>query len=169
MLVATPPVHANGVHSAPVEVYSGFVGPYAIRVEATPLVGTLHLTAYVFESSTHESVTDATVGATGRRVDGGAQTGPVSGTYQAEADAYPLSLLVEEPGDWIFTVVVTSALGEETVEVPVLVRDPSGVSLTVVAMAVVLAALVIWFTGKALRQRRGGARTPRRSTGRRRR
>ena len=161
-----PSVSANGAHAAPVEIYSGSVGPYAIWVEATPIVGTLHLTAYVFKASTHESVTDATVGAFGRRIDGGAQAGPVTGTYLADADAYPLSFLVEEAGDWMFTVVVTSALGEETVEVPVLVRDPSGVNLTVVGMAAVLAALVIWFTGKAFRQRRTGEGTPPRSIGR---
>ena len=64
-----------------------------------------------------------------------------------------MTVPAEEPGDWVFTMVVTSTLGEEVLDMPVvLVRGESGGGWTVIGMAVVLIGLLPWFAGRALRK-----------------
>ena len=146
-------VSANGPHIRPEELFSGSVGPYTIRVEAIPIVGPVHMTVVVFDAVSHFPVSDATIKVTGRVSESGIQAGPVLGTYIARSQTYTMTVPAEEPGDWVFTMVVTSTLGEEVLDMPVvLVRGESGVGWTVIGMAVVLIGLLLWFAGRALRK-----------------
>ena len=146
-------VSANGPHIRPEELFSGSVGPYTIRVEAIPIVGPVHMTVVVFDAVSHFPVSDATIKVTGRGSESGIQAGPVLGTYIARSQTYTMTVPVEEPGDWVFTMVVTSTLGEEVLDMPVvLVRGESGVGWTVIGTAVVLIGLLLWFAGRALRK-----------------
>ena len=146
-------VSANGPHTRPEELFSGSVGPYTIRVEAIPIVGPVHMTVVVFDAVSHFPVSDATIKVTGRGSESGIQAGPVLGTYIAGSQTYTMTLPAEEPGDWVFTMVVTSTLGEEVLDMPVvLVRGESGVGWTVIGTAVVLIGLLLWFAGRALRK-----------------
>ena len=146
-------VSANGPHIRPEELFSGSVGPYTIRVEAIPIVGPVHMTVVVFDAVSHFPVSDATIKVTGRGSESGIQAGPVLGTYIARSQTYTMTVPAEEPGDWVFTMVVTSTLGEEVLDMPVvLVRGESGVGWTVIGMAVVLIGLLLWFAGRALRK-----------------
>ena len=146
-------VSANGPHIRPEELFSGSVGPYTIRVEAIPIVGPVHMTVVVFDAVSHFPVSDATIKVTGRGSESGIQAGPVLGTYIARSQTYTMTVPAEEPGDWVFTLVVTSTLGEEVLDMPVvLVRGESGVGWTVIGMAVVLIGLLLWFAGRALRK-----------------
>ena len=146
-------VSANGPHIRPEELFSGSVGPYTIRVEAIPIVGPVHMTVVVFDAVSHFPVSDATIKVTGRGSKSGIQAGPVLGTYIARSQTYTMTVPAEEPGDWVFTMVVTSTLGEEVLDMPVvLVRGESGVGWTVIGMAVVLIGLLLWFAGRALRK-----------------
>ena len=146
-------VSANGPHIRPEELFSGSVGPYTIRVEAIPIVGPVHMTVVVFDAVSHFPVSDATIKVTGRGSESGIQAGPVLGTYIARSQTYTMTVPAEEPGDWLFTMVVTSTLGEEVLDMPVvLVRGESGVGWTVIGTAVVLIGLLLWFAGRALRK-----------------
>lgn len=146
-------VSANGPHIRPEELFSGSVGPYTIRVEAIPIVGPVHMTVVVFDAVSHFPVSDATIKVTGRGSESGIQAGPVLGTYIAGSQTYTMTVPAEEPGDWVFTMVVTSTLGEEVLDMPVvLVRGESGVGWTVIGTAVVLIGLLLWFAGRALRK-----------------
>ena len=146
-------VSANGPHIRPEEIFSGSVGPYTIRVEAIPIVGPVHMTVVVFDAVSHFPVSDATIKVTGRGSESGIQAGPVLGTYIARSQTYTMTVPAEEPGDWVFTMVVTSTLGEEVLDMPVvLVLGESGVGWTVIGMAVVLIGLLLWFAGRALRK-----------------
>ena len=146
-------VSANGPHIRPEELFSGSVGPYTIRVEAIPIVGPVHMTVVVFDAVSHFPVSDATIKVTGRGSESGIQAGPVLGTYIARSQTYTMTVPAEEPGDWVFTMVVTSTLGEEVLDMPVvLVRGEPGVGWTVIGMAVVLIGLLLWFAGRALRK-----------------
>ena len=146
-------VGANGPHIRPEELFSGSVGPYTIRVEAIPIVGPVHMTVVVFDAVSHFPVSDATIKVTGRGSESGIQAGPVLGTYIARSQTYTMTVPAEEPGDWVFTMVVTSTLGEEVLDMPVvLVRGESGVGWTVIGTAVVLIGLLLWFAGRALRK-----------------
>ena len=146
-------VSANGPHIRPEEFFSGSVGPYTIRVEAIPIVGPVHMTVVVFDAVSHFPVSDATIKVTGRGSESGIQAGPVLGTYIARSQTYTMTVPAEEPGDWVFTMVVTSTLGEEVLDMPVvLVRGESGVGWTVIGTAVVLIGLLLWFAGRALRK-----------------
>ena len=146
-------VSANGPHIRPEEIFSGSVGPYTIRVEAIPIVGPVHMTVVVFDAVSHFPVSDATIKVTGRGSESGIQAGPVLGTYIARSQTYTMTVPAEEPGDWVFTMVVTSTLGEEVLDMPVvLARGESGVGWTVIGTAVVLIGLLLWFAGRALRK-----------------
>ena len=146
-------VSANGPHIRPEEPFSGSVGPYTIRVEAIPIVGPVHMTVVVFDAVSHFPVSDATIKVTGRGSESGIQAGPVLGTYIAGSQTYTMTVPAEEPGDWVFTMVVTSTFGEEVLDMPVvLVRGESGVGWTVIGTAVVLIGLLLWFAGRALRK-----------------
>ena len=146
-------VSANGPHIRPEEIFSGSVGPYTIRVEAIPIVDPVHMTVVVFDAVSHFPVSDATIKVTGRGSESGIQAGPVLGTYIARSQTYTMTVPAEEPGDWLFTMVVTSTLGEEVLDMPVvLVRGESGVGWTVIGTAVVLIGLLLWFAGRALRK-----------------
>ena len=161
-------VSANGPHIRPEELFSGSVGPYTIRVEAIPIVGPVHMTVVVFDAVSHFPVSDATIKVTGRGSESGIQAGPVLGTYIARSQTYTMTVPAEEPGDWVFTMVVTSTLGEEVLDMPVvLVRGESGVGWTVIGTAVVLIGLLLWFAGRALRK--GKQRMSPRSQGRKKR
>ena len=146
-------VSANGPHIRPEELFSGSVGPYTIRVEAIPIVDPVHMTVVVFDAVSHFPVSDATIKVTGRGWESGIQAGPVLGTYIARSQTYTMTVPAEEPGDWLFTMVVTSTLGEEVLDMPVvLVRGESGVGWTGIGTAVVLIGLLLWFAGRALRK-----------------
>ena len=146
-------VSANGPHIRPEELFSGSVGPYTIRVEAIPIVDPVHMTVVVFDAVSHFPVSDATIKVTGRGSESGIQAGPVLGTYIARSQTYTMTVPAEEPGDWVFTMVVTSTLGEEVLDMPVvLVLGESGVGWTVIGTAVVLIGLLLWFAGRALRK-----------------
>ena len=98
-------------------------------------------------------MSDATIKVTGRGSESGIQAGPALGTYIARSQTYTMTVPAEEPGDWVFTMVVTSTLGEEVLDMPVvLVRGESGVGWTVIGMTVVLIGLLLWFAGRALRK-----------------
>ena len=146
-------VSANSPHIRPEELFSGSVGPYTIRVEAIPIVGPVHMTVVVFDAVSHFPVSDATIKVTGRGSESGIQAGPVLGTYIARSQTYTMTVPAEEPGDWVFTMVVTSTLGEEVLDMSVvLARGESGVGWTVIGTAVVLIGLLLWFAGRALRK-----------------
>ena len=153
MLAPLTEVSANGPHIRPEELFSGSVGPYTIRVEAIPIVGPVHMTVVVFDAVSHFPVSDATIKVTGRGSESGIQAGPVLGTYIARSQTYTMTVPAEEPGDWVFTMVVTSTLGEEVLNMSVvLARGESGVGWTVIGTAVVLIGLLLWFAGRALRK-----------------
>ena len=144
--------NANGIHATPVEVYSGVVGQYRIRVEATQTVGNVHITVHLAGAFTEIPVSDAIVKIRGRRLSDGEGIRPAIGIYSPGPKAYTLSVFVPEPGDWMFTIDVSGQGGHEIVEVTIWVAGTSGASWTAIAGVAVLLVLAFWFSIRALQQ-----------------
>ena len=151
---------ANGVHAPPVEVYSGIVGQYQIRIESTQTVGDLHIAVRVMSVLTETPVTDATVKIVGSRMSDGVQIGPIIGIYDPASEAYLASVFVAEAGNWMFTIDLSSLAGNNVVEVPILLLTPPGANVITIAGVLALFALALWFTFRVLNQnfkkRKGG-------------
>ena len=71
---------ANGAHAGSREVYAGNVGPYFMKVNTAPFVGTLHFIVYVSRAGGPDPVQDAEIRISARRAAGGIpDVGPVLG------------------------------------------------------------------------------------------
>ncbi len=160
-LFPAPSVGANGAHPGSREVFSGDVGPYFMRVNTAPFVGTMHFIVYVSEAGGTEPVTDAESQVSGRRAAGDLPpVGPVAGVDSLDGPNWQtVDIPVEETGEWLFMVRVTSSLGESSVEFPLTVgRRGGGVNLGMVGIllvAVVLAGLVALSWGRRRGRERG--------------
>ena len=149
-------VSANGPHVGSVQVFNGSAGPYKLRVEAVPLVGNLHLTIFVSQLQSDGPVTEASIQVVGRGPGSDPrQVGPVSGAndFLTSPNAYALTLPLERAGRWVFTVTVHSAVGDATVDVPVVLQQP-GEANWLAPTLVVLLFVLLWQVAARLWERR---------------
>ena len=138
-------------------------GPYRVSlgtIPNTPVVGNIHLTVTVEESSTDEYVLDASVVVIGEGPgDNPIELGPLAADRNLrEPTYYEFNTSVGEVGQWEFTVLVDAAPGaaETTFSVQVVEASPVG---GIAALAVLLVLVtVLGLSGRAyFRQRRRDA------------
>ena len=152
---------ANGVHSGSREVYAGNVGPYFMKVNTAPFVGTMHFIVYVSRAGGPEPVHDAEIRISGRRVAGEfPDVGPTPGVASLDGpNLYTVDLPVEEVGEWVFTARVGGSLGEAAVDIPLTVGRRGGVNLGVIGIVMVLAVVAGLAALSWGRKRSRGGRT----------
>lgn len=147
-------VSANGLHVGAVQ-FSGRAGPYDIMVFVTPKVGNLHMTVFVSPLGSADPVSDAVVQVSGRGPQSVSQiVGPVPAVRSLTA-WYSANLLIEEAGEWVFTLTVASSLGEATMDIPVEVQESGSINWGVIGAVAFFLAMVAWL---AFLQRRRKSR-----------
>ncbi len=155
-LLPAAQVSANGIHVGSREVFSGPVGPYDMRVETAPAVGTLHMVVYVNSIEDGSPVADANIQVSGSGPAESPQSvGPVSGTPSlAGPGIYSVDVRVGEAGEWTFTMTIDSAMGEATVRMLVSVQKGNGFDWTIgLIVGLVMFPLLAWYIRKTLRRR----------------
>lgn len=150
-------VSANGPHVGAQEVFSGPIGPYDLRVFATPTVGNLHITTFVSPLGNSDPVSDALVQVSGQGPQGASLTvGPLPAVISLTA-WHGVYLFIEEAGEWIFTVTVESSLGKAVVNIPVEVQEPGSINRGVLGAVAFFLAFAAWLT---FEWRRGKGKNP---------
>ncbi len=155
---------ANGIHPNARDVYSGAIGPYFMRVTTAPIIGNMHIVLFLAQADEAEPVQGAEISLWGRFTGEKFQTaGPVEGVPSLDGpNLYTVDIPVNEAGQWVFTVQVSSPAGEGSVEIPLTVTRRGSVNLGVVGILlvlVVIVGLIALSWGKKRRRRRGrGAR-----------
>lgn len=161
-----PQTSANGIHPNARDVYAGAVGPYFMRVTTAPFIGNMHFVVFLAESDGETPVEGAEISLWGRTT-GGEEfqaAGPIDGQPSPDGpNLYTVDIPVNEIGRWVFTVNVSDASGENSVDIPLTVGRRGGVNLGVVVILlilVVLAGLVALSWGRRRQRRKGrsGAR-----------
>ena len=132
---------ANGAHAGSREVYAGNVGPYFMKVNTAPFVGTMHFIVYVSRAGGPDPVQDAEIRILARRTAGDIpDVGPVPGMASLDGpNLYTVDLPVEEVGEWVFTTRISSSLGDAAVDIPLTVERRASVNLGVIGIVLVLA------------------------------
>ena len=139
-------VNANGPHVETKEVFSGPTGPYDIRVFATPKVGYLHITTFVSPLGSPHRVTDAKVQVSGQGPQSASQTvGPTLAALSLNG-WHGATLLIEEAGEWVFTVTVESPLGKTVVDIPIEVQGRGNINWVVIGAVAFFIAVATWLT-----------------------
>jgi hypothetical protein len=117
-------------------------GPYVISLGTlpqTPVLGRLHMTMTVVERSSGVFITDAQVTVTGMGPgEEAVEMGPlVASNNSSDPTFYDISTTVDREGTWVFTVGVTSDLGQAATEFAIEVTKAS----TFMGMVTILALL----------------------------
>ena len=163
-LLGSSQASANGIHPNARDVYAGAVGPYFLRVTTAPIVGNMHLVVFLAQSDGVTPVEEAEISLWGRTTGEDFQTaGPVAGVPSLDGpNLYTADVPVDVIGPWVFTVSVSSPLGEGSADIPLTVTRRGSVNLGVVGILlvlVVIVGLVALSWGRKRRRRRGsGAR-----------
>ena len=120
-------------------------GPYEIAlgtIPPTPAPGALHLTMTVANASSKSYVLDAEIAVTGKSPESDSSgLGPLSATHNPEDPTfYDINTTVDREGTWLFTVAVSSDLGEASADFPIEVRKAN--PLAGIATLLLLVALL---------------------------
>ena len=166
---AASPTYANG---RVVEFDTRVAGPYEIalgKIPPTPIVGSLYLSIVVIDVSSQDPVMDANVVVTA--IGPGAsevEVGPIMVDPDPDSQSYAgyydtqEAIVLDRPGEWLFTVSVDGAPGGEGVaEFPVEVTTPNPITgiITLVALVsfIVVVALAIRMFLRERRRSRSGS------------
>ena len=143
-------------------------GPYTISLGTlpqTPVLGSLHLTMTVVERSSGAFIMDAQVTVTGRGPgEEAVEMGPlVASNNSIDPTFYDTNTTVEREGTWVFTVGVTSDLGQAAAEFAVEVTRASPVTgiVTILGLLAFLTVLGLSVRVFLRQQTRGGGRQKR--------
>ena len=123
-------------------------GPYRVDVSILPsraVVNNTHLSVRIVELASEATLTEAkvSVSATGPAPANG--IGPLPADNNVLPQFFEATLPFDAPGPWQLSISVDSALGQETIQVPLEVRERQPINLILVAaIAVAALALVIW-------------------------
>ena len=143
-------VHANGIHPASQEVYSDEVGPYKLLITSSRVVDFVHISIYLSLKDSGLPDPDAvlTVSAEQNR-SSGISVGPMAASLIDEnLNWFSADLPIKETGEWTFTLTIDSPLAKETIMFPIFVRQPGGLSITLVAIVTAIVIAVVLWTGR---------------------
>jgi len=142
------PVSANGGATL---IASQEAGPYRIDVSILPapaVVANTHLSILLRSLSNDQIITDAAVYVSATGPEGAAGLGPIRAPNDAAPQFFEVNLPFDMEGPWRVTIAVSSALGEETITVPLEVREGGGginwILLAAVAVAIVTVGVWTW-------------------------
>lgn len=155
--------HANA-NGRVLEFDKRVAGPYEVavgKIPPTPAVGPLHLTMTVTEIATGASMIGAEVTLTG--VGPGSavvEVGPLTATSDLQDPTYyDVAMHVDRVGTWVFTVAVSTELGDGATEFPIEVVESSPITGMVTVVVLIGFGLVLVLAVRAfLRERNKGKR-----------
>ncbi|MDE2766266.1 MAG: hypothetical protein OXI25_07560 [Chloroflexota bacterium] len=147
------PASAHVDHPDAIDLFNGVSGAYALRVVATPYVGSLEVTAVVAPAgaSGADDLGAVRVTLSARAADGSESVGPAQAAANdlSRPDDYWALLTPRQAGAWVVAVEVDSALGATRLELPLTLRERGGgfpwaaaVAITVVAAPLALSAVL---------------------------
>ena len=123
-------------------------GPYRFEVSILPsraVVNNTHLSLRVLELGSEETLTSALVRVSAAGPHLGNDFGPILAQNNVLPQFFETTLPFDVPGVWDVSINVNTDLGDETIQVPMDVREGRPINLILVAaIAVALIALGIW-------------------------
>lgn len=133
-------------------------GPYRFEVSILPsraIVNNTHLSLRVVALENEETLTDASVRVSAEGPHIGTEFGPLVADNDVLPQFFETTLPFGAPGLWRVSINVITDLGDETIQVPMDVREGRPINLILVAaIAVAFVAVGIWTYDRI----RGGAR-----------
>lgn len=137
-------------------MFAGPAGPYQVKVLTAPVVGTMHLSIQVTGLAGTVPVGDARLQVAGTGPQGTLMAaGPVAATAAfGNSGWYGVNLPINEPGAWMFTLLVQGPRGEAQVEFPVNVQPRGGISLVFIGGLAVSLAIAAWWALVLVRGKR---------------
>ena len=144
VLVAAP-VFANGKATL---IDTQEQGPYRFEVSILPsraIVNNTHLSLRVIALETEETLTAASVRVSADGPHLGNEFGPIIADNDVLPQFFETTLPFSAPGLWKVSISVNTELGDETISVPMDVREGRPINLIMVAaIAVAVIAVGIW-------------------------
>jgi hypothetical protein len=138
-------VSANG---GATPVSSQEKGPYRIDVSILPgqaIVANTHISVLIFSRATEEVLTNATINVSATGPAGSTNLGPIPATNDVSPQFYEADLPVDTVGQWEVQINVSSELGEETIVVPLDVREGGNLNwILLAAVAVAIITVGVW-------------------------
>ena len=145
------PASAHIDHPGAIDLFNGVSGAYALRVAATPYVGSLEVTVVVADDGGQGVESAVRVTLSARADDGSEAVGPARAFANdlSRPNDYWAALAPRQAGAWVVVVEVDSTLGETRLELPLTLRERGGgfpwaaaVAITVVAAPLALSAVL---------------------------
>ena len=141
----TAPVFANGKATL---IDTQEQGPYRFEVSILPsraIVNNTHLSLRVLVLETEETLTAASVRVSANGPHLGYEFGPIIADNDVIPQFFETTLPFSAPGLWKVSINVNTELGDETISVPMDVREGRPINLILVAaIAVAVIAVGIW-------------------------
>ena len=126
-------------------------GPYRIDVSilpSQPIVSNTHLSVLVRTLDDQQIITDASVNVSATGPAGSTPIGPIPAENNVAPQFFETILPFDTVGDWQVMIDVSSELGQETVVVPMNVREGGGfinwILLAAVAVAILTVGVWTW-------------------------
>jgi hypothetical protein len=119
-------------------------GPYRIDVSilpSQPIVSNTHLSVLVRTLDQEQIITDASVMVSATGPAGSTELGPLPAENNVVPQFFETALPFDTAGDWQVMIDVSSELGEETVVVPMNVRE-GGNTINLIFLAAVAVAIL---------------------------
>jgi hypothetical protein len=145
-------------------VSSQEIGPYRIDVSilpGQPVVANTHLSVLIIARATEEALTNATVNVSATGPAGSTELGPIPAPNDISPQFYETDLPFDMAGQWEVKIDVSSELGEETIIVPMNVRQ-GGSNINWILLAAVAVAIItvgVWTWDRVAGRRSGRARS----------
>ena len=133
-------------------------GPYRIDVSILPgqaVVANTHLSVLVISKATEQALTNATVNVSATGPAGSTDLGPKPAPNDVSPQFYETDLPFDMAGQWELKIDVSTELGEETIIVPLDVRQ-GGSNLNWILLAAVAVAIItvgVWTWDRVSRRR----------------
>lgn len=145
LILAADPLFANGRATL---ISTQEQGPYRFEVSILPsraVVNNTHLSLRLLSLDSEETVTEAAVRVSAEGPQSFNEFGPIIADNDILPQFFETTLPFDAPGLWQVSISVATELGEETVLVPMDVRESRPINLILVAAIVVaIIAVSIW-------------------------
>lgn len=126
-------------------------GPYQIDVSilpAQPIVSNTHVSILLRTVDDQQIITDASVMVSATGPAGSTPIGPVPAENNVAPQFFETLVPFDTVGDWQVSIDVSSGLGEETIVVPMNVREGGGfinwILLAAVAVSIITVGVWVW-------------------------
>lgn len=136
-------VSANGRATL---IASEEAGPYRIDVSLLPaqaIVANTHISILLSSIADDRIITDATVNIWATGPEEATDFGPIVATNNFAPQFFEADLPFDAEGPWEVTITVASALGEETIVLPMDVREGGGLVNWILMAAIAVAILTV--------------------------